>query len=106
MKSLVLQNGIVRSYAIVQASDTSTVSFWKFVRDTALARGTMRYRKLPMNALFRMVRYSVVPETWETGLVRLVDFLTLHWRIKAIVVDSIRLTSTRKYIDVMVTSDL
>lgn len=71
-KSLVVQDGIVWSYAAAQDSETSTVSCWKFVRDIALARGMMRCRKLPMKALFRIVRYSVTPE--ETELIRLYIF--------------------------------
>jgi hypothetical protein len=62
VKSPVVQDGIVRSYAVTQASETLTVSFWKSVRDNALARGMMRCRKLPMSALFRMMRISVAPE--------------------------------------------
>lgn len=61
-KSAVVQDGIVRSYAISQFSETLTVSCWKSVRDTAVASGMMKYRKLPMSTLFRMVRYSVTPE--------------------------------------------
>lgn len=62
VKSSDVQDGIVWSYAVTQAFETLTVSFWKSVRDTALARGMMRCRKLPMSALFRMMRISVTPE--------------------------------------------